>query len=421
MSKHTIVVGLGFGDEGKGTMTEYFARERGATATIRFNGGQQAAHNIVREDGTHHTFSQFGAATLEGVPSYLSKHCTLDPFLLFEEALHLRDIAGINPYETFAVSKNTLVTTPFHVMANHNKESARGNNRHGSVGVGFGETIWYDMLHPEMSIRAQDLFRPNALFEKLITYADFGFSEGILPVMSVEQVTQLRDQLMQAAEPIFMVDDEYILDVINDGTVIFEGAQGLLLDQEYGFHPHTTWSHTTPRNALSLITDAGGTRADATVVGITRSYHTRHGAGPFPTVDQFPDAPHEPHNGFSEAQGSFRTGAFDLPLFRYALGVVAPDEVALTFADVHTPVMDGPDLAYPVATERLERRPQQQELGEQIINDERMFVEIDDMVNLVKECAQVDTVHTSVGPTIKDKNLSDAGTGTRRTGQPVHG
>ncbi|MFC7616191.1 adenylosuccinate synthetase [Actinokineospora soli] len=114
------------------------------------------------------------------------------------------------------------------------------------------------------------------------------------------------------------------------GDLVFEGAQGVLLDQWRGFHPHTTWSTVTPDNARDLL---AGRRA--TVIGVTRTYQTRHGAGPFPTEDQsvlarFP----ERHNGTGEYQGAWRAGHLDAVLLRYAVAACGGvDALAVTHLD----------------------------------------------------------------------------------------
>lgn len=410
MRKHTIVVGLGFGDEGKGTMTEYFARTRNAGATIRFNGGQQAAHNVVLADGTHHTFSQFGSATLAGIPSYISRFCTFEPFNMYEEAEALFSIMGTNPYDLLGVSENALVTTPLHTILNHAREAARGNAVHGSVGVGFGETISYSLTNPEDAIRGGDLRRPNTLMRKLKKYREYMDSTGLKMTIDIPPLEQVQQHLLLATELLRLVEDSEILDVIRNTDVVFEGAQGLLLDEWYGFHPHTTWSTTTPKNARILLEEAGEL-GNETVVGVIRSYYTRHGAGPFPTEDMYPKAPAEVHNGDHGMQGAWRKGAFDLPLFQYALDVVQPDEVAVTFADYCAPVMDGPAIQMPSLEPSDARLDEQEMLGLVVAHAERVERPMEspaEFLDLVQEMSGVDRLYISVGPTMEDKSDLDS-------------
>lgn len=405
--KHHIVVGLGFGDEGKGTTTEYLARENKAVATIRFNGGQQAAHNVVHDDGAHHTFAQFGAATLDGVPSYLSRFCTVEPFALYSEAEHLHSLTGTNPYELLGVSENALLTTPLHAIVNRERERARGKGIHGSVGVGFGETIQYSLEHPLEAPRASDLRKPSALLKKLSQYHQRALEQGFNIPLSQAQLTEMRDALVITADLVDLVTDEQILEKIQSGSVVFEGAQGFLLDEWYGFHPHTTWSTTTPANARTLLAEAGELGQEE-VIGINRSYHTRHGAGPFPSEGMYKDAPREMHNGSDGVQGAWRNGAFDLTLFQYALDVVKPDKIALTFADKLAPVVQGSNAIVPPTSWVEEiRLKEQQEIGEKTMMDARTPVDItscQDFQKLVMEMAGAQELLVSVSPTVSGKS-----------------
>jgi hypothetical protein len=117
------------------------------------------------------------------------------------------------------------------------------------------------------------------------------------------------------------------------GHVIFEGAQGVLLDQDWGFHPHTTWSECTFANAQRLLAGGGGGRVER--LGVLRAYHTRHGAGPFPTESaEFEAFSADDHNRPTPWQHGFRSGAFDLVLARYALEVIGGcDGLVLTHVD----------------------------------------------------------------------------------------
>ncbi|MFL1382300.1 adenylosuccinate synthetase, partial [Nocardiopsis protaetiae] len=134
------------------------------------------------------------------------------------------------------------------------------------------------------------------------------------------------------ARSIRIVDETYLPGLLARTPVVFEGAQGVLLDEWHGFHPHTTWSTTTTANPLALLAEAG---ADARRIGVVRSYTTRHGAGPFPT-----EAPGlaallpEAHNGTHPWQGAFRVGHLDLVAHRYALAATGGvDSLVVTHAD----------------------------------------------------------------------------------------
>jgi adenylosuccinate synthase len=114
-------------------------------------------------------------------------------------------------------------------------------------------------------------------------------------------------------------------------TALFEGAQGILLDEKYGQAPHNTWTNTTFENADTLLDEVGV--KDRTRIGCLRTYHTRHGAGPFPTENYTLDLP-EPHNGTGEYQGSFRVGSFDFIKARQAIDITGGiDYLSLSHID----------------------------------------------------------------------------------------
>jgi len=135
------------------------------------------------------------------------------------------------------------------------------------------------------------------------------------------------------AAQLALVDDAALRELLSaDGTVIFEGAQGVLIDESYGFAPYTTWSNTTFANALTLLAGYSG---QITRLGVFRTYFTRHGPGPFVTEDETLAARlPERHNGMSPWQREFRVGHFDLVAARYALAAAGgADGLAITHVD----------------------------------------------------------------------------------------
>ncbi|MEU7527127.1 adenylosuccinate synthetase [Saccharothrix sp. NPDC042600] len=338
MTPHVIVVGLGFGDEGKGAVVDALCARGPATTVVRFNGGAQAAHNVVA-DGRHHTFSQYGSGTLAGVPTHLSRHVLVEPIALATETRELAALGVPDPLALLTVHADALLTTPLHIAANRAREDARGNARHGSCGKGIGETVWYSLLtghHPGDIVEHQEVLgdpgpaptvgdcrNPTRLRHRLDTLARF-YQPLIGDGTQVDDLVHLYTAF---ADAVRIVEGDHVGFLADTGPLVFEGAQGVLLDETHGFHPHTTWSTTTPRNALDLL---GG--RPARVLGVTRTYHTRHGAGPFPTEDntlQF----RELHNDTGVYQGAWRTGHFDAVLFRHALACARPDALAVTHQD----------------------------------------------------------------------------------------
>lgn len=327
-----IVVGLGFGDEGKGTTVDFLCRKFNSDLVVRFNGGSQAAHNVVTPDGTHHTFSQFGAGTFHGAKTVMSKHTLVNPMLMDLESLKLRKCGIVNPYRNMFVDENALVITPFHKAANQLFEMARSVEKHGSCGQGIGETVYDSLYNPKEAIRVKDLTNETVLHEKLhlcrarlerrlkengVTNFD---EDGYGSPFRLKSLSFLMNWLGTFPNRANIVTSNHVSELIrNCSYPIFEGAQGILLDEDYGFHPYTTWSKTTSENAISLLTDALWQRPKE-VIGVTRIYSTRHGAGPFPTASKYLSrCLKEDYNRRNRWQDSFKTGWLDMNLLQYAL------------------------------------------------------------------------------------------------------
>ncbi|WP_040867683.1 adenylosuccinate synthetase [Nocardia exalbida] len=314
---HIIVVDLGFGDAGKGATVDWLcAPESGfeVAAVVRFNGGAQAAHNVIA-GGRHHTFAQFGSGTFAGVPTLLSRHMLVEPIALAAEARRLAALGVRDPLSLLRIDARALLTTPIHIAANRAREDARGRARRGSCGRGIGETAGYALAHTAPTV--SDCLRPRVLRRKLRALAAY---YGPLIASSehrYEPIVDLVEMYREFAAAVPIVGADQLARFARRGTVVFEGAQGVLLDEWRGFHPHTTWSTVEPRNARAMLAEIG---ARGYVLGVTRTYQTRHGAGPFPTEDPGLALP-EPHNAAGHYQGGFRLGHLDTVLLRYAIEV----------------------------------------------------------------------------------------------------
>ncbi len=329
---HYIVADLGYGDSGKGTVVDWLcsaAADEPVRAVVRFNGGAQAGHNVVTADGRHHTFAQFGSGTFTpGVRTHLSRFTLVDPLALAAENAHLASIGLRDALDRLTVDRDALLTTPYHAAANRAREIARGRDRHGSCGMGIGETARYALENPADAPRAGDCEAPRTLAKKLTALRDKLATEvGMLAAPPVDDVCEAYGAF---AGRVRLADSGYLGRLLRDGPVVFEGAQGVLLDEWRGFHPYTTWSTTTFANAETLLAEAG---ASAARIGVIRCYMTRHGPGPFVTEDPTLELP-EPHNTRGRWQGPFRAGHLDAVALRYAIEVSGGvDAIALTHLD----------------------------------------------------------------------------------------
>jgi adenylosuccinate synthase len=345
-----LVIGLAFGDCGKGSIVDFLARRHEARLVVRFNGGPQAGHNVVTPDGRHHTFSQFGSATfLPGTRTFLSRFMLIEPYAMFNEARHLAEIGAGDAMERLTVDGRCPVITPCHQAANRIREIARGAGAHGTCGMGIGELMqdreegFGDIIFAaelgdregvRRKLRATRDFKVGQLREEI--KAARGEGRAKLSVDTLERgdwIDTCVDNYAELARRIGIVADAREI-IPADGTIIFEGAQGVLLDESLGFQPHTTWSKTTFVNAEAVLNEAGygGERVR---LGVLRSYFTRHGAGPM--VSEEVGLKHllaEEHNGDHGWQGAFRVGSFDAVAARYALRVAGGvDRLAVTCLD----------------------------------------------------------------------------------------
>jgi adenylosuccinate synthase len=336
---HVIVVDLGYGDAGKGGIVDWLcsrpaalgAGGRPVHAVVRFNGGAQAAHHVISPGGRAHAFAQFGSGTFRaGVRTYLSRFMLVDPLAMTAEAAHLTELGVPGPYELVTVDRDALLTTPYHQAANRAREAARGAGRHGSCGMGIGETASYALLHGADAPRAGDCAAPRTLNRKLSLLRDRLAADAGFPRRATPPPAAVAAAYRAWAGRVTLADEGHLARLLRTGPVVFEGAQGVLLDEWRGFHPYTTWSTTTFANARTLLATAG---ESALRLGVIRCYMTRHGPGPFVTEDPTLDLP-EPHNRGGRWQGPFRTGHLDAVALRYATEVCGGvDAVALTHLD----------------------------------------------------------------------------------------
>jgi adenylosuccinate synthase len=242
-----------------------------------------------------------------------------------------------------------LVITPAHQSANRVRELARGAGAHGTCGMGIGETMADALAHPELALRAADFENRPKVRERLRRVCQLKraqlsdvidrdhprirqIARTILEPSWIEAAVDNYSALAKRAR---VLDPPAIDAMLREaGTLLFEGAQGVLLDERFGFHPHTTWSTTTFANAGRLLDEAGhdGSRLR---VGVLRTYFTRHGAGPLVTEDaSLRDALPEPHNEDAGWQGRFRVGVFDAVAARYAIEACGgADCLAITHVD----------------------------------------------------------------------------------------
>lgn len=325
MKKAYAVIGAQFGDEGKGAMVNYLSKLHPDSVVVRYNGGAQAGHTVEdqHEDlPVRHVFGHIGSGFFQSKPTYLSEDFICNPFLYFKEKKELLQKTTLTNTQVY-VHPRARVSTPYDMYINQIIEKARGQNSHGSCGVGIFETVKrFESANAQFLLRYEDL-----QFLDKIKEACRHIKEGWLP----QRLRELgHNQIIQAeamqhekeiianyidAANQFYLDTQPLANPADfgaDNLLIFEGAQGLMLDQELGIMPHLTPSYTGLPNILKLAKEQHIQELE--VFYMSRVYTTRHGQGPLP--HELPKPPYpliEDKTNITNAyQGSLRFAYIDL-------------------------------------------------------------------------------------------------------------
>ena len=284
--KVSAVIGANYGDEAKGLITDYLC-SKSKSLVVRFNGGAQAGHTVVTPKGKRHVFHHFGSGTFASAPTFLSKHFVCHPMFFMNEYFDLFNGHGYVP-KVF-VDPASLVTTPWDIMLNQAAEESRGESRHGSCGMGMNETI-HRSEDPDYYLSVYDL-SSQYLADKL-------------DLIRTEYLAQRADQLKITAAMPYVMDERVMTHYLDDVKrflskveicdwkaleldgydLVFEGAQGLLLDQDNKENfPHVTRSKTGVHNVLEMLEERPDLITEPVdAYYVSRTYLTRHGRGPLP-------------------------------------------------------------------------------------------------------------------------------------------
>lgn len=287
-----VVIGSNFGDEGKGMTTDYLCRNLDHPVVVRFNGGSQAGHTVTTPTGERHVFKHVGSGTFAGAATYLSEYFVVNPLELIQEIDRLYPLSHLIESRNIMIHPDAKLSTPYDIMINWALENKRRDMgcAHGSCGFGIGQT---EARHESIPLTVSDIGNFDVLHQKLIgirqhydktitemgliDHIDDSFYDDIIIqdfIGKCNIVANICDVLSYSALSMFE-------------NIIFEGAQGLLLDQNHEWFPHVTRSNTGMINVESIIQQFAEYNPNVTlnevdVYYVTRSYLTRHGNGPLP-------------------------------------------------------------------------------------------------------------------------------------------
>ncbi|HEY0411769.1 MAG TPA: adenylosuccinate synthase [Allosphingosinicella sp.] len=349
---NVTVIGGQWGDEGKGKIVDWLASR--ADVVARFQGGHNAGHTLVVGDQTY-KLSLLPSGIVRGTLSVIGNGVVLDPWALRSEVARLADQGVTVTPETLQIADTCPLILPFHRDLDALREDASGSGKIGTTRRGIGPA--YEDKVGRRAIRVCDLAHLGELgpqIDRLCAHHDAlraGFHEPPIDRARLERdLAEIADFVLQFARPVWMTLNEARA---RGRRILFEGAQGVLLDVDHGTYPFVTSSNTVAGTA------SGGTGmgpgAAGFVLGIVKAYTTRVGAGPFPTEldDAIGQRLGERGREFGTVTGrKRRCGWFDAVLVRQSCAVAGVTGIALTKLDV----LDGLDEIRICTGYRLGRR-----------------------------------------------------------------
>ena len=330
-----IVLGAQWGDEGKGKMTDYLAEE--ANVVVRFQGGNNAGHTVVVGDKEYKLHLIPSGILYEDKLNVIGNGVVVDPKALFEEIDYLEGVGVKVTPEKLIISDRAHLIMPYHKVLDRLKEKARGKNDIGTTGKGIGPC--YTDKFERCGIRMCDLMHEEVFTEKLKENMEMknAYITKVLggEALSFDEILKEYLEYGKKLRPFIQDTSVRVYDDIKaDKTVLFEGAQGMLLDIDYGTYPYVTSSNTTAGGVANGV--GIGPNMITNAVGITKAYTTRVGKGPFPTelMNETGDWIREKGHEFGVTTGrARRCGWLDLVIVKTACRVSGLTSLAITKID----------------------------------------------------------------------------------------
>ena len=333
--KNIVVVGTQWGDEGKGKIVDFLSEE--ADVIVRFQGGHNAGHTLVI-DGTTYKLSILPSGIIrEDKISIIGNGVVLNPWSLLDEIQKLKNLGIFISNKNLKISRSAPLILPIHSLVDNSREIQRGKSKIGTTGRGIGPA--YEDKVARRAIRVSDLEDPKLLKEKIRKIVDH--HNIWLKAMNVEtaDAEKIYLDLLNISNLILnYAEDTWVtLQELKDQgkKILFEGAQGAMLDIDHGTYPFVTSSSTVAGQAASGA-GFGSTNLNS-ILGITKAYTTRVGSGPFPTeqINEIGNNLGKLGNEFGTVTGrKRRCGWFDAVMVKQALKISGVTSVALTKLDV---------------------------------------------------------------------------------------
>ena len=332
---NVAVIGSQWGDEGKGKVVDWLCER--ADVVVRFQGGHNAGHTLV-VDGVTYKLSLLPSGVVRGGKlSIIGNGVVIDPFELFKEIDAIAKLGVSITPENLKIAENAALILPIHGKLDQATETLRGSNKIGTTGRGIGPA--YEDKVGRRAIRVCDLADPETLDHKLdalLAHHNALLAACGAPTVKKEEILgkllEIAPRLLSHAAPVWLILGELRK---RGKRILFEGAQGAMLDVDYGTYPYVTSSNTLA--GAATIGSGMGMNAIGFVLGITKAYTTRVGSGPFPTElhDETGKELGRIGNEFGTVTGRpRRCGWFDAVLVRQAAKICGISGIALTKLDV---------------------------------------------------------------------------------------
>ena len=294
MRRAVVIIGCSYGDEGKGLAASLTAKRMdGPCLNVLINGGAQRGHTVDLPDGRRHVFHHFGSAAFSGAVSCADEDFIVNPLLYVQEKEELETGFRLSP--RLMIHRNCRVTTPWDMMLGQIIEESRGKGRHGSCGCGIYETILRSRQSPWAlrwgglsELKEPDFFAySRRILREYLPQRLAGLGINASPewrrVLEDEGIVRHAWEDIQAMKAQTETYSDWASEASSWPNLLFEAGQGLALDAENTKDfPHLTPSRTTSLVSARRISELEG-ETETMVLYVTRSYLTRHGAGPFPT------------------------------------------------------------------------------------------------------------------------------------------
>lgn len=331
MTKPIIVVGMQWGDEGKGKIVDYLAKA--ADYVVRFNGGDNAGHTVV-SNGRTYKFHNLPSGAVAGKKLLIAQGEVINPKILLKEIEELK-LSGIKI--DLKIDPRVHIVMPYHQLLDQASEIWKGSKKTGSLKLGIG--FCYEDKNNRLGIRLEDLIRPNILKDKVNFL--FPFKKAVIEKVYGQTIDITAKEIIivylnygKKLKPYMADVVKIVFDNLGSKNMIFETAHGTFLDPAFGTYPYTVAPHSI---AAAAFTGIGIGPVSAEIIGVMKAYTTRVGNGPFPTEQDNAIGQILQKQGleYGTTSGRIRRcGWLDIPLLRSAVMFNGVTQLCLTKLDV---------------------------------------------------------------------------------------